>query len=84
VAHTGLQHINRYGVCGEIRGVCGENRGVCGENRGGGMKREVVVVKREAGVVKKVTFSLHSSSPPRSVPTLPVALREAADVANKS
>jgi hypothetical protein len=51
------------------------------------IKRGVVkikgcVVKIERGVVKKVTFSLHFCSPPCSVPTLPVALREAADVAD--
>ncbi len=56
---------------------------------GGVVKTKGVAVKiegdggeKEAGVVKKVTFSLHSSSPPRSVPTLQVALMEAADVAD--
>jgi hypothetical protein len=52
------------GAGGENRGWCGENRRVCGENRG--------------GEVKKLMFSVHFCSPPCSLPTLQVALREAA------
>jgi hypothetical protein len=46
------------------------------------VKTNGCVVKIEGCVVKKVTFSLYFHSSPHSVPTLPVALREAAYVAD--